>query len=1106
MDLLRKIKDKILIKLYSTSNKDLLNPSWENYYWGISYKDIVIWGVDNSTQKHINAHRGKIQFIVDRNPQNWSTNYSGIPVVEPEVICEMNRNTTAVIILSDIDEAAAFLRSKGFKYFYAPKIMNKRKRLLNWFRNEKQGVNRIKQRIKKIASGAKKCVKAILNSPYTLIFDRIVPLEMRNSITSLAYTYGSEEAKKATWNTFQEAAKGKNIVMFGYCRFAELFIASTQDEYTIKACYTFEEKWFGREFMGVSIKSPVEFEFDPEKDIVLVSYVQGFNVGAAIDLLKDWGINRYFSLSAMELKRFKYILGKPAYLLRRNWSILFRENGIFRNFVSYPIKCFLRICHIPPFYNKKMCKGILAYKNKYKGKRCFVVCTGPSLRLEDAERLKNEYTFGVNGIYSLFRKTDWRPTFYCTYDPRFIYNHRKKTNFNFDDYCVERAFISDYDKKEIDKLGRKFTRIQYVPFNYLDHYVTGTQQVYKYSKNPLYCCYDTQTVANFCINLAHYMGFSEIYLLGVDCNYSVEQAYFDGSKNDSAPSYPVCAAIQRLLIEGCTFIKKKMDKYGVKVFNATRGGKLEVFPRVDFDTLFPYENQEYDYELMPDGSRNPITVSVNMITYGHEAYIRRALDSILAQKTKFRFEINVGEDKSPDNTREILLEYQEKYPGIFNLKLRDENLGVTRNAYDLFMNAKGKYIAYIEGDDMWCDPYKLQKQVDFLEYHKEYIACTAAAYTIDENDNITHIEQYWDSRKTLYTYKDIDGFGLPSLNNSMLHRNIFLNSSIDYSVFLKDPIVGDQVTLAFVACQGDIFRMPEKMLLYRRLRSPKKRSATSVCFDNKYHFFQLFWLYYNVTKFAKDTFGIKLHYTAFRKAIEQNIISLFKYPDKARFKELLKMFAVYSNKLEFFAVTIRTLWRGFKKSLSQHKGEAKEKWLKLKPNKNLLKNSVFDIIEYETISNENSFSSEDLVGQSIDEIPEQVKLPDGWRSYRLPGEAPAFYASENGLIFDASAGSTRIRQALHTPDLAGKWVTFSVNIISGFEGTLRLWCFNDNEEPFQNIEFENPDKGDVLYASWKVPPKCHKPSFQLMIQSDEQVEVRYLKVELGKKATGIDRE
>ena len=88
------------------------------------------------------------------------------------------------------------------------------------------------------------------------------------------------------------------------------------------------------------------------------------------------------------------------------------------------------------------------------------------------------------------------------------------------------------------------------------------------------------------------------------------------------------------------------------------------------------------------------------------------------QKTDFDFEIVVGEDCSTDNTREILREYDRKYPGRMKLLFREKNLGrVTLNVYQTSMEAKGEYLAYIEGDDFWTDPEKLQVQADFLEAH-----------------------------------------------------------------------------------------------------------------------------------------------------------------------------------------------------------------------------------------------------------------------------------------------------------------------------------------------------------------------------------------------------
>lgn len=1101
MSWLRNTKDKILKRLYSTANKDLLNADWEKFYWGINNKKIVIWGLTNKTQQFINAHRDKIEYIVDKHPQNWTTNYSGIPVVEPDIINEMPSNDTAFIILTDTDEAAEFIRRRSFKLYYAPSVLDKPKRLLKSFRNFKKCIVNVKSFFKSVGRFTKKAIKGFLNLPYTLVFDKIVPPEMQYSIKTLAYKYGNKRAKKANWKDFHKAASGKNIVLFGYCRATEKFIASNRSKYVIKACYALEDKWFGRELMGVPIKSPMVFEYSPETDIILVSYAVGFAAAAAMDYLAEKGVDAYYSLPAMEVKRLKYRLFRPPYLMKRAYGIFRAKNGIIRNFITYPIVCFLRICRIPPFYNRKRYKDLLAYKNKFKGKRCFIVCNGPSLTIEDVERLNHEFTFGVNGIYSLFDKTDWRPTFYCGCDPRWYKIHGTKPNANPDNWCVEKAFLAEYFKQDLNKLAVK--KVQYIPFNYLDHFVKGEKHTYKYSKNLLYCSYNTQTVANMCINIAHYMGFSEIYIIGANCDYTADASYFDKTKNVDAQSIFTGYAIGRLMKEGYKFIKGKMDKYGVKVYNATRGGKLEVFPRVDFDTLFPYETMEYDYELMPDGSRNPITVSVNVITYGHEKHIRKALDSILAQKTKFRFEINVGEDKSPDNTREILLEYQEKYPDIFNMKLRDENLGPLRNAYDLFINAKGKYIAYLEGDDIWCDPYKLQKQVDFLEYHKEYAGCTSGAYTIDENDEYTNVDQYWDSPKMLYTYKDIDGYARSGNSNTMLHRNIFLNSEIDYSPYYRhNSLGGDAFTLVWVACNGDIFRMPEKTLAYRFLINPKGTNVSAQIRKNKYHFLDIFWVFDNIASFAKKNYGKKIKYTFLRTSIDRSLITLHKYPDKARTKEFFRMFLAYSNKFEFIAICIRRILLSLKKRIKQPQGIAKSHWLNNAANTNLLINSQFNKIDYAYQGYNNELNSDDLEAVSLN-YGDQIILPKRWRCIKLPSESPAFYSSRNGLILDASNGIARIRQTIDQYNCTGKWVTFSVAVNSATQGELYLHIFNENGEMVTSAEFVELSKEQVLFVSKKIPKSCKKPAFQLMYKGDEPIEVRYLKVELGKKATGI---
>lgn len=113
-------------------------------------------------------------------------------------------------------------------------------------------------------------------------------------------------------------------------------------------------------------------------------------------------------------------------------------------------------------------------------------------------------------------------------------------------------------------------------------------------------------------------------------------------------------------------------------------------------------------------------VSVCMITYNHEKYISEAIEGVLMQKTTFPIELIIGEDFSTDNTRKIVLAYAEKYPDIIRPLLPESNMGMMKNFIGTLKAATGRYIALCEGDDYWIDPYKLQKQVDFLEENEGY--------------------------------------------------------------------------------------------------------------------------------------------------------------------------------------------------------------------------------------------------------------------------------------------------------------------------------------------------------------------------------------------------
>lgn len=121
-------------------------------------------------------------------------------------------------------------------------------------------------------------------------------------------------------------------------------------------------------------------------------------------------------------------------------------------------------------------------------------------------------------------------------------------------------------------------------------------------------------------------------------------------------------------------------------------------------------------------SEKQIDVSIYMLTYFHEKYIRQAIESVLAQKTQYTYELVISDDFSQDGTRDILREYAEKYPDIIRVNLNDENIGIPKNIYKARSMCRGRYITALSGDDYWINDQKIETEVRFLDEHPQYVA------------------------------------------------------------------------------------------------------------------------------------------------------------------------------------------------------------------------------------------------------------------------------------------------------------------------------------------------------------------------------------------------
>ena len=222
-------------------------------------------------------------------------------------------------------------------------------------------------------------------------------------------------------------------------------------------------------------------------------------------------------------------------------------------------------------------------------------------------------------------------------------------------------------------------------------------------------------------------------------------------------------------------------------------------------------------------------VSVNMITYNHAPYIAQAIEGVLQQKGNFPVELVIGEDCSTDGTREIVLEYQKKHPDIIRVITSDKNVGMIKNGSRTQKACRGKYIAFCEGDDYWHHPYKLQKQVDYLESHPEcgLVYSSFDVYYVKSKKLIKDFIRHrkWDMLEN----PDISGFvsgflegknGLRGISTCtvMVRRNLY-EQIIESDPYLYESghfLMGDtQLWAEFIAIAG-IHYIPESLATYRR--------------------------------------------------------------------------------------------------------------------------------------------------------------------------------------------------------------------------------------------------------------------------------------------------
>ena len=247
-------------------------------------------------------------------------------------------------------------------------------------------------------------------------------------------------------------------------------------------------------------------------------------------------------------------------------------------------------------------------------------------------------------------------------------------------------------------------------------------------------------------------------------------------------------------------------------------------------------------------------VSICMLTYNHERHIRDAINGVLIQETNFSFELIIGDDSSTDKTSEICQEYAKKFPEIIKYSPSNRNLGMIKNFLRVLNSCLGKYIAFCEGDDYWIDPFKLQKQVDFMETNSSCSLSFHSTILYDEIQNQKKIIKP-NNVKSLYTLDEILKEKWVQMTCSLMIKRDIIKSLPDW--FNLSPI-GDLPLRLISGSYGNIGYIDDVMAVYR------KYSLNSWSTQPRDYFWSTRWregmikMYINFNQYSNNRYASKI--------------------------------------------------------------------------------------------------------------------------------------------------------------------------------------------------------------------------------------------------------
>jgi glycosyltransferase involved in cell wall biosynthesis len=212
------------------------------------------------------------------------------------------------------------------------------------------------------------------------------------------------------------------------------------------------------------------------------------------------------------------------------------------------------------------------------------------------------------------------------------------------------------------------------------------------------------------------------------------------------------------------------------------------------------------------GKSAPVRVSVHMPAYNHGPYIAQAIESALQQVTDFAFEIVIGEDCSTDDTRAVALDYARRHPGQVRVLEHTRNLGIWDNDQSIIRECRGEYIAWLESDDFWTSSDKLQKQVDFLDAHRDYSACFHWAACLSDAARPATWRPGPPEIKPFYTVDDLLEHGHFAPSCTAVFRSELVRQPLEWT---RDTPFLERTYFARFALAGKIGFLDEEMATFR---------------------------------------------------------------------------------------------------------------------------------------------------------------------------------------------------------------------------------------------------------------------------------------------------